>query len=171
MIKNKVLDINIYSYLTKITVHGGAMKRMQIEDNQPHIHKNSRRKENPIQCQSEQMAKENSFYNVDEESTSCRFQYRSNKKSHLSISKPSENSYPLSSVIQINSLQGISISKSIPNKNNTRKTSKLNILIKSKQPDGSFVCRHPYLHITRDEISRCIVSCTIDFQRNFTKNQ
>ena len=75
MIKNKVLDINIYSYLTKITVHGGAMKRMQIEDNQPHIHKNSRRKENPIQCQSEQMAKENSFYNVDEESTSCRFQY------------------------------------------------------------------------------------------------
>ena len=120
-----------------------------------------RRKNARIQCQSEQMTKEKSFQNTDKVFSNYSFPFTSYKKSSNSVSKSSKSRFTYSIGNKIYSLQGFSVSDSAPFTNNTREASKLNILVKSRQPDGSYTYRHPYLHITQDEISGCIISCTI----------
>ena len=140
---------------------GGTKKRMKPDVNQSLNSKSKKRKNERIQCQSEQMTKENTFQNTDRVLSNYSFPFPSYKKNSYSVSQYSKSRYTYSIGNKMYALQDFSISDSTPFTNKTRKASKLSILLKSRQPDGSYAYKHPYLHITQDEISRCIISCTI----------
>lgn len=134
---------------------------MKPDVNQSLNSKSKKRKNERIQCQSEQMTKENTFQNTDRVLSNYSFPFPSYKKNSYSVSQYSKSRFNYSIGNKIYSLQGFSVSDSAPFTNNTREASKLNILVKSRQPDGYYAYKYPYLHITQDEISRCIISCTI----------